>query len=420
MTSIVFEGARIFDGQNEHCAERMSVLVEDGIIREISAKKIAAAEAQRIDVGGRTLMPGLIDMHFHAYASDTHIQKIDAAGEAYRTAHATRALGHALDCGFTTVRDVGGGDYSLWHAIQDGLIRAPRFFYAGHFLTMTGGHGDHRHPNQLEQTHGYCACGSFNAFGVIVDGVEECVKAAREQFRRGAHCIKIIGSGGVLSPSVPIWLSQYREAEIRAIVGEAEARHSYVTAHCHPASAIRRCVEFGVRGIEHGTLIDDDTAEFVAEKGAYIVPTIVAIHAIVELGEKLGLPSQTRAKAADVFEKALTGLQTMRRTGVKIAFGTDLIGETYVQQCREFTLRSEVFSSIEILRQATSMGAEVLMQTAKLGCIAEDAHADMIVVDGDPLKDISLLAQDGRKVQLVMRGGKIVKNELGRAHAITS
>jgi imidazolonepropionase-like amidohydrolase len=321
-------------------------------------------------------------------------------------------LSFALDCGFTTVRDVGGGDYSLARAIEDRLIRAPRFLYAGRFISMTGGHGDMRQMSERHHTQGYCSCGEFNALGVIADGVDEVIKAAREELRRGAHCIKIMGSGGVASPTDPIWMNQYREDEIRAIVNETTERRAYAAAHCHPASAIRRCVEFGVRSIEHGTLIDDETARFVAQKGAFIVPTMAIIFALIELGPKLGFPAQSQEKARFAFDRALSGMESMRNAGVQIGFGTDLLGDTYTQECREFALRKEVFTPLEILRQATSVNAALMLQEGKLGCVKEGAHADLIVVDGDPLKDIELLAASGRNLRFIMRAGEIVKNEL--------
>jgi imidazolonepropionase-like amidohydrolase len=412
MAQLLLTNARLFDGVHAECAEGMGVLIEDDAIREVSDKPIKASAARVIDVGGRTLMPGLIDAHIHAVASDVSVQRVDSAGEPYRTAHAARMLGHALDCGFTTVRDIGGGDHSLWRAIEDGLIRAPRFLYAGKIISMTGGHGDFRQMTESRHNHGYCSCGDFNSICVIADGVDECIKATREELRRGAHCIKIMGSGGVASPTDPIWMNQYREDEIRAIVQETGERRTYTSAHCHPASAVRRCVEFGVRCIEHGTLIDDETAKFVAERGAFVVPTMVIIHALVELGRALGFPPQSQEKADFAAKQALSGLESMRRAGVKLGFGTDLLGKTYVQQCREFTIRREVFSPVEILRQATSIGAEILMRSDTLGCIKPGACADLLVVDGDPLADIGLLAADGQKLRLILRGGQIVKIEL--------
>jgi imidazolonepropionase-like amidohydrolase len=411
MPTLILKNCRTFDGWNEECLEGQEILIEGGSIREVSSRVSRIADAGIIDLGGRTVIPGLIDAHIHAYACDVNVQKIEAAGEPYRTAHAARMLGFALDCGFTTVRDVGGGDYSLWRALEDRLIRGPRFLYAGKILSMTGGHGDVRQMAESAQSH-CCACGHYNSFAVIADGVDACIKAAREELRRGAHCIKIMASGGVASPTDPIWMNQYREDEIRAIVNETTERRTYTAAHCHPASAIRRCVECGVRVIEHGTLIDAATAELVAKRGVYIVPTMAIIFALIELGKTLGFPPQSMAKAHEVYRQALSGMDLMRRAGVKIGLGTDLLGETYSHQCREFTIRREVFTPLEILRQATSVNAEILQQKGKLGCIAPDAHADLLVVEGDPLSNIELLAANGKHLRLIMRAGELIRNDI--------
>jgi imidazolonepropionase-like amidohydrolase len=415
MSTLVFKNARIFDGSNADCPEGMSVRVEADRIVEVSSQPMAVEGARVIDVGGRTLMPGLIDAHVHAFAADVAVGRVEALGEAYRTAHAVRMLRHALNCGFTTVRDIGGGNYSLYRALADGLIDGPRYFYSGKALSMTGGHGDFRTMDERPRYERACACGGglmFNSLAVMADGTHECLKAVREELRQGAHCIKIMGSGGVASPTDPIWMNQYREDEIRAIVGECIERRSYVSAHCHPASAVRRCVDFGVRTIEHGTLIDDDTARHVAAQGAYIVPTMATIFALTEAGRELGFPPASQEKMDFAFQSALSGMDAMRRAGVKVCFGTDLLGSTYTQQCREFMLRSEVFSALEILRQATSVTAEMMMLQGQIGCVAPGAYADLIVVDGDPLKDLSLLTGDGRHLRAIVRGGTVIKNPL--------
>ncbi|MEO6462343.1 MAG: amidohydrolase family protein, partial [Candidatus Eisenbacteria bacterium] len=274
------------------------------------------------------------------------------------------------------------------------------------------GHGDFRPLEEAPREDGSCACGVVNSFCRLADGVDACVRGAREELRQGAHCIKIMGSGGVASPTDPIWMNQYREDEIRAIVGETTERRSYVSAHCHPASAVRRCVEFGVRAIEHGTLIDDETARFVAAQGAFVVPTMAVIFGLIEVGRALGFPPASQEKMVIAHAAALSGMDRMRAAGVKVGFGTDLLGVTYTMECREFTLRSEVFSPLEILRQATSVNAALMMQEGQLGCVAPGAHADLLVVDGDPLADIGLLAADGRNLRVIVRAGELVKNEL--------
>ncbi len=412
MASLLFKNARVFDGTSADCADGIWLRVADGLIQEVSPTPLPAPEGTVVvDAAGRTLMPGLIDCHVHAFASDVAVAKIDAMGEAYRTAHAVRMLGHALDCGFTTVRDAGGGNHSLWRALTDGLVRGPRYLYAGKALSMTGGHGDMRPIEERPRYEAVCGCAGAgaNMFAVIADGVDEVVRATREELRQGAHCIKIMGSGGVASPTDPIWMNQYREDEIRAIVNECAERRTYVSAHCHPASAIRRCVEFGVRSIEHGTLIDDDTARFVAERGAFVVPTLSVIFALVEQGRTLGFPPQSQAKVEQVAEQAVAGLDAMRRAGVKLAYGTDLLGRTYTDQCREFSLRSRVFTPLELLRQATSQAAELLMMAGQIGCIAPGAQADLLLVEGDPLADIGLLGANGRHVAAIVRGGELAK-----------
>ena len=411
MHDILFKNARVFDGSNADCAEGQWLRVADGLIQEISSEALSPRDGERvIDVAGRTLMPGLIDAHVHAFASDVAVARIESMGEAYRTAHAVRMLGHALDCGFTTVRDIGGGNYSLYKAAADGLIRAPHFLYAGKILSMTGGHGDMRQIDERPRYAPACACVEANTFSVMADGVDECLKQTREQLRQGAHCITLMGSGGVASPTDPIWMNQYREDEIRAIVGECAERRSYASAHCHPASAVRRCVEFGVRTIEHGTLIDAETAAFVAARGAFIVPTMVVIHALVELGRQLGFPPQSQEKAEIAAKQAISGLDLMRTAGVKVVYGTDLLGSTYTQQCREFRLRRAVFTPLEMLRQATSVAAEMMLMTGRIGCVAVGAQADLLVIDGDPLANIDLVAADGRHLSTIVRGGELIRH----------
>lgn len=409
---LLLKNARIFDGFNDACPDGMSVLVDGNRIREISPGEIRVGDAQVIDVAGKTLMPGLIDLHIHAYAASVNLQKLELAGAPYNALHAARMLRHALDSGFTTVRDIGGGDWSLANALKDRLLVGPRFFYAGKILSMTGGHGDMRQMHDSHHEFGACSCSVVGSLSVVADGVDECLKAVREELRRGAHCIKIMGSGGVTSPLDPIWMNQYCDEEIATIVRECGERRTYVSSHCHPAKGVRRSVANGVRVIEHGTLIDAETSAFVAESGAYVVPTMAIIFALKESGRALGLPENVMEKLDIAHGEALKGMDHMRSAGVKLGFGTDLLGELYTQQSREFDHRREVFTPLEILRQVTSTSAEILMHEGQLGCVSEGAYADLIVVDGDPLADLDLLASGGKHLDLIVRDGEIVKNRL--------
>ncbi len=234
-------------------------------------------------------------------------------------------------------------------------------------------------------------------------------RAVREELRRGASHIKIMGSGGVASPTDPLDRCQYSDDEIRAAVDEAERAGSYIAAHCHPAEAVRRAAAFGVRSIEHATLIDRETAEFVAERGSFAVPTMATLFALLEEGEALGLPAVSVAKLRKIGDSALKGLDIMKHAGVKMGFGTDLLGQQHVRQSTEFTLRAQALPAIDILRSACSVNAELMGQTGKFGCIRKNAAADLLVVDGNPLDDISLLAGDRKGIAMIMKDGQFHK-----------
>jgi imidazolonepropionase-like amidohydrolase len=406
MSRILFENAALFDGETPKLAERMNVLVEDNEIKEVTPESIPAPDAQRIDCTGKTLMPGLIDNHVHIYSESTKYSPPEPP-ITYRAQYAHRFLTHILSCGFTTVRDVAGGDHGMAMALREGFLDGPRFFYGGLCLSQTGGHGDFR------PTHQHCDCcpcgAERNAFAVMADGVDACMRAAREELRKGAHHIKIMGSGGVISPTDPIDRCQYSEAEIRAIVEETTRHGAYVCAHSHPAEATRRCVEFGVRSIEHGTLIDAPTAAFVAERGAYIVPTMAVLHALKDNGVQMGLAADSYKKLLAIVEHAVQGLAIMKREGVKMGFGTDLIGAHHVRQGSEFSIRRQVLSAFDILHSATAVNAEILQMQGKLGVVKPKAWADLLLVAGNPLDDIELLAANGKYLTHIMVNGRFVK-----------
>ncbi|HET8883458.1 MAG TPA: amidohydrolase family protein [Solimonas sp.] len=409
MDTILFENATLFDGVSADTPDGMFVLVEGQHIREVSERPIRNDRAQRIDCSGRTLMPGLIDNHVHIYGESLKVQPPEPP-ITYRAQYAQKFLRHILSCGFTTVRDVGGGDHGMAMALRDGFLDGPRFYYGGVFLTQTGGHGDMRPAHQGSD---FCTCGSLrNSFSVTADGVDECIKATREELRKGAHHIKIMASGGVVSPTDPLDRCQYSDAEIRTIVEECRRHGAYVAAHCHPAEAIRRCAELGVRSIEHGTLIDDDTARIVVECGAYVVPTMATIFALKDIGRELGLGAASYEKLLQVADAAINGLAVMKKAGVKMGFGTDLLGQTHTRQCSEFTLRREALAAFDILHSATAVNAEILGLQGRLGVVAPGAFADLLVVDGNPLRDLNLLAADGAHLSVILNDGRFAKRRL--------
>jgi imidazolonepropionase-like amidohydrolase len=405
MTAMLFHNARLFDGVTTH--ENASVLVEGERIREVSDRAISSASADRIDLRGRTLMPGLIDAHFHAYATELDLGKAEQTPRSLHALEAHILLENALQRGFTTVRDAAGGDYGLARATERGLIKGPRIFYAGRAITQTGGHGDTRAPSMEP-----CACAS-NAMSHVADGPDEVRKAAREELRKGADQIKIFVSGGISSPSDPVWMPQFTDEEIKAAVAEAASRRTYVMAHAYTAESIARSVKCGVRSIEHGNLIDRAAAEVVKKHEAFVVPTLVTYDAFHKFGAEGGAPDYLLKKLDDVRLAGLQALTILQEVGVQTGFGTDLLGELHVHQSEEFLIRAQVMKPIDILRSATSVNARLLNRAGELGMVKAGALADLIVVDGDPLQDLSLLTRQGAHLPLIMKGGMMMKMAMG-------
>src|SRR5580658_174838 len=405
MNRTTFINARIFDGVRTDYLDESVVIVEDGHIVAVDRKAGASINGDVIDVRGKVLMPGLIDAHCHVLASSLRVTDTETQPATYVASYATKMLGHALDSGFTTLRDVGGGDLGIARAVEDRLIKGPRVFFAGRVLSMTGGHGDFRDPFS---SIGACACSADGRVAVIVDGADAVRAAAREELRRGAHCIKSMLSGGVLSPTDPLWMDQFTDAEVSAAVEEAARRRKYVAAHCHPASSIERAAKLGVRTIEHATLIDEPSAAAVKAAGAYVVPTTIIVRALLEDAKSGLLPAWMSEKLAEVSDQSLRGLEIMDRFALKIGFGTDILGHLHTHQTREFIIRRDVQSAASILRSATSVNAEIMMEP-HLGKIQPGCRADILIVDGDPLEDIAVLARDGRSLSAIMKAGEFVK-----------
>jgi imidazolonepropionase-like amidohydrolase len=388
-----------------------AILVENGVIREVSDKPIKAAKAIPIDCGKRTLMPGLIDSHVHVCASAVNLASLITMPEALVAFRAAKIMKGMLDRGFTTVRDVGGGHYSLVEALEEGLIEGPRLFTSGKALSQTGGHSDARTRYDMRDTSDWA--GKLGRLGRLCDGVPEVRRAAREELKQGAHFIKIMANGGVASPNDPIHFLGFSREEIIAVVEEAANAGTYVSAHLYTDEAIARAVECGVHSLEHCNLITDKTAKAARKAGAIACPTLVTYEYLKEEGAQLGLPPVSVAKVDTVRVSGMKSLEIMKKAGLTMAFGTDLLGEMHRHQSEEFVIRGRVLPAIDIIRSATTIGAKLLHQEGKLGCLKPGAHADLILIDGNPLRDLALFTGQGRHIPLIMKAGRICKNTLG-------
>lgn len=410
MASFLFENAAILDGQSTELRSDHHVLVEDNRIVEVSDKPIKSETSHNIDVKGMTLMPGLIDAHVHVKATIVNVGRLSDIPVSYLTADAGKFMKQMLMRGFTTVRDAGGADRGLANAVTDGLLIGPRLFVSGLSLSQTGGHGDMR-PVTSESHPITCAClASTQQLGRIADGVDECRRAARDELRKGAHQIKIMAGGGVASPNDPIQNTQYSIEEINAICEEAEAAQTYVMAHAYVPKAITRAIENGVRTIEHGNLLDEESARVMSKYDAFLVPTNVTYRALYKHGKSFGFPEVSIGKLKDVLDVGLNAIEVAKNNGVKIGHGSDLLGECQIYQSDELSIKAEVVGNYEAIRHATEVNAEILNMSDELGVIKVNALADILIVDGNPSKDIGLLTNDAKFIPKIMKDGVFYKN----------
>jgi imidazolonepropionase-like amidohydrolase len=405
MSAILFRGARLVDGLADTARDGVDVLVIDDRIAVVSASPIPPPDLpdlRVIELAGLTLMPGLIDAHIHASAAEVIEDPVRPMPTSLRAQHARLELEAMLRRGFTTARDAGGCDVGIRMAVEQGLIDGPRLLVSGKALSQTGGHGDDRVLVDGDPVPGAWP----GDFARIADGVEEVRLAARQELRRGADQIKICASGGVMSETDPIDMTQYSEAEITAIVEEAASRGTYVLAHAYGGPAITRAVRCGVRSIEHANLVDTEAADEVAARGAFVVPTMVTYDALAEDGAASGVDPRRLAKVDVVRDAGLRSFGTLRQAGAQVGFGTDLLGTHRHRQPLEFRIRAEAERAADIVRSATSVNAD-LLRRPDLGRVAVGATADLIVVDGDPLADIGVLAAPADTLRLVVTAGRI-------------
>ncbi|MFF5175179.1 amidohydrolase family protein [Micromonospora sp. NPDC000089] len=406
---LILSNVSLFDGRGTEPAEGVTVVVADGLIQEVHTDGAGTStDGERIDGGGGTLLPGLIDAHVHIGAVDVYFEtqadRYSPSLMAFKMAHRLR---HLLDLGYTTVRDCGGTDWGFKQAVGQRLIAGPRIVISNRMLSQTGGHGDMRTRAQTDEP---CRGGHYGMVFSIADGVSEVRRAVREQVRMGADFVKVMASGGAASPTDKLDRPQYSEEELRIVVEEAEMAGVYVAAHALPSIAITRAVRAGARTIEHGNFLDDEAAGLMAAHDTFLVPTVATYVMASRHPERYDYPPEITEKVDSAANAALHSLEVAARHGVRMGSGSDLLGEEIAWLNHELELKAEVLGAAATLRSATSVNAELIGRD-DLGVVEPGRRADLLIVNGDPLTDISVLGAPGA-VRLVMKDGEPHVNTL--------
>jgi imidazolonepropionase-like amidohydrolase len=409
--SYLFTHANVVDVAAECIISDVTVLVRDGKVAGITpgfSLPSVDPSTTTIDCTGLYLSPGLIDSHVHLMAVPGFTSLAAAFGNPDHVSVLRQpyVCAQMLHRGFTSVRDCGGALLALKEAIAEGIFPGPRLFIAGHALSQAGGHADYRGPHD----HSACCGGATTGLGRLCNGVPECMAAVREEVRTGADFIKIMGSGGVSSPTDRIDHLQFTGAEIRAMAECAANAGTYVTAHAYTPRAIRHCVENGARGIEHGNFLDEDTAKLLADRGVYLTPTLVTYAEMAEPRWRGYLPPESASKNTEVLAAGLKALRIARDAGVALCYGTDLLGPLGAAQTREFALRSQVLTPVEVLRSATVTPARMFGREGDLGQVKEGFAADILLLARNPLEDVTIFDDPETNVLMVMKEGRIYKS----------
>jgi imidazolonepropionase-like amidohydrolase len=421
-TKTLITGARVFDGKSDALTPPMNVLIVGNKIAKLSAEPIVgddAAGATVIDAAGRTLMPGLIDAHTHLMFATLPPAVAMSSDIGFLNVVATKAAEDMLMRGFTSARDLGGPVFGLKRGIDAGYAKGPRIWPAGAMISQTGGHGDFRLPNELPSaptTHTYFERLGANA---IADNPDAVRKAAREQLALGASHLKLMAGGGVSSSFDPLDVTQYTVEEIKAAVEAAENWGTYVTVHAYTPRAIRQALDAGVKCIDHGQLVDEDTAKLMADKGVWwsLQPFIA------DPNVKSAFPegSPNRIKQLEMFAGTDTAFALAKKYNIKVAFGTDALfsAATAARQGYDLAKMSRWYTPAEILKLATSGNAQLLALSGKrspyagtVGVIEPGALADLLIVEGNPLDNIQLVTDPAKNFVLIMKDGTIYKNTI--------
>lgn len=389
-----------------------TVVVEGDRIRAVgpSSQVSIPRSARVVDLEGRTLLPGLIDAHVHLC---TVTPALDYPHGTHPGAVYAFAVGQNMtDClmqGFTTVRDTGGLGRPFQMAVERGYVKGPRTLLSNSYLSQTGGHGDIRGACDYHEPHHDHPLALRPA---VCDGPDQVRRMAREQLRTGASQLKIMAGGGAMSPTDKLETTQYTPEEIAAATYEAQVVGKYVTAHVYVPDGIKNCAHAGVRCIEHGNLMDEECARLMAEKGMFLVPTLIIFEALLSEGPKLGVPEENLEKIRIAWRGGEDSVRMAMEAGVRIGSGSDLLGPLQRHRMRELELKAEVMGPMASLVSATRTNAELIGMQDDLGTVEEGKLADLIVAKGNPLEDITVL-QDPDNVPVVMQGGVTVKELAG-------
>ncbi len=411
MNTTVLTNVTIIDGTGADPLENATLVIENSRIREVyqGLAGVLPAGTCVIDGRGQYLMPGLIDGHVHTGSIESSIgEQHRRCLPSYTLLRSLKVIRETLDQGFTSVRDCGGADAGLRQALVEGIVDGPRLFISGRVLSQTGGHGDFRLAAEMyTPLEGVCgvACG-------IYDGVDAVRRAAREQLRQGVDFIKLMAGGGCASPADEITSSQYSPEELRAAVFEAESTGKYVAAHCYADRSIILCAEAGVRTIEHGNLMTEVGAEAMRRAGAYLVPTLVTYEVMARDGEKYGLADFQRRKTAIALERGAEAVALAQRKGIPIGSGSDLLGPMQIHKGEQLALLARVLGPMGAIVATTRTNAEIIGQQDHLGTIAPGKLADLILVNRDPLADMTVFQNYRENITLIVQGGRIYKNIL--------
>ncbi len=404
MTALLLEDATLIDGNGAEPRPHTSVLLEDGRISRIGGVGTVVARngAETISCAGMTLLPGLTDAHVHFGLTASGANEPPESHVSY-VLKVIENIRIALDEGFTTVRDAGGLDCAYALAVESGQIAGPHILPSGSFISQTGGHGDQR-PRFEEQ--GSVSIPGLVAHSEICDSADDVRRAARTQIRRGATQVKLMASGGIMSPNDPLESLQFTVEEMAAAVHEARSFGKYVMAHCHTSGAINNALEAGVRSIEHGSLLDEATARRMAAADAYLVPTLVIFEILARAS---AIPEFSRAKLELVRAEAGRSVKTAMQANVNIASGSDLLGPKQRRRGSEIVEKARHLGAMGAIVSATRTNAELFQMADRIGTVEEGKDADLVLVAGDPLADIALLA-DAANIRVVVQGGSVVRD----------